>query len=71
MNYFNKQQKEIMKDFFGIGIKRKPMCNKCEHKKKGCFTICEKYRRIPENVQKGCGCEKFSNKKECEINGYE
>ncbi|MSU01884.1 hypothetical protein [Tissierella pigra] len=59
MNYYNNQQREIMREFFGIGIKRTPICNKCQHQKLGLTTICEKYKRIPSSIQEGGYCSKF------------
>lgn len=48
-------------DFFGIKTKKKPICSDCQFKKLGLTTICEKYKRIPENVQKGWHCEKYQS----------
>lgn len=61
MKYF---EGENFYNFFGIGLKRKPMCNNCQFGKLGLTTICHKYKRIPENVQKGWHCEKFERVKE-------
>ena len=56
--------KEIVMGYFGLSSRRKPICNKCEFEKLGLTTICEYYKRIPESVQKGGYCEKFSEIKE-------
>ena len=51
-------------DLFGafvpdVNIRRKPICNTCIYQKKGLTTLCENYKRIPADVQRGKYCEKY------------
>lgn len=45
--------------FMGTNIRRKPICNTCIYQKKGLTTLCENYKRIPSDVQRGKYCEKY------------
>lgn len=50
---------EYLDMILGTNIRKKPICNTCIHQKKGLTTICEKYKRIPSDVQHGKYCVKY------------
>lgn len=43
----------------GTNFRKKSICNTCKYQKLGLQTICEKYKRIPSDVQHGKYCGKY------------